>query len=94
MLPVLKPHWDDLVSGKIHEWDIVPSMLWHEGCARADVGLHIWHIKRFPGWQRTWGGFGKYVWDEVRSSLLDQPKGPRVVGYSALAVTEDGMRLF
>ena len=98
ILPILKSHWDDLVSGRIHEWDILPSMLWHHDgeCAKvdSDVGLHIWHIERFPGWQRTWGGFGKYVWDEVRRGLLDQLKGPRVRGFSALAVTEDGVRLF
>ena len=99
MLPILKPYWDDLVSGRIHEWDIVPSMLWHHhggGYAEpdSDVGLHVWHIERFSGWRRAWGGFGKYVWDEVKRGLLDQPKGPKVVGFSALAVTEEGTRLF
>lgn len=102
-LPVLKLHWDDLVSGRIHEWDIAPSMLWRGGgggeCAKKagvddDVGLHIWHIERLSGWQRAWGAFGKYVWDDVSRGLLDQPKGPNVMCYSALAVTEDGMRLF
>ena len=37
-------------------------------------------------------GFGQYMWEDVQG-LMEQ-QGPRVIGYSALAVISDGVHLF
>lgn len=93
MIPALSMWWKDIINGKIHEWEITPGMLWHRGHSKADVGIHIWHIERYPGWERRWGGFGKYIWHDVQEAIRKEHR-MNVIGYSALAVTSDGIRLF
>lgn len=66
-----------------------------EGEEEREVGLHVWHIERFPHWEEHWGRFGGYVWRDIQRLVSEhKAEGLRVIGCSALAVTEDGVRLF
>ena len=78
----------------MYESDITPQMLWHCETPKTEVAiaLHVWHIKKFNKWERRWGGFGKYALRNV-VELVEKQKGLRIYGHSALAVTNNGIRL-
>ncbi|KAI5806570.1 hypothetical protein DFH27DRAFT_349057 [Peziza echinospora] len=102
VLPVLAQHWNELISGRLKEWDVGPEMLWRpvSGSPAPDgIGLHVWHIERFGGWDgKAWGKFGLLALRDIQRVLdkfgIGSQGSALVKGYSALAVTEDGRRLF
>ncbi|KAF8472460.1 hypothetical protein BDZ91DRAFT_715112, partial [Kalaharituber pfeilii] len=103
-IPILAPYWDDLIAGRIREWEVRPEMLYSRDRVRepVQVGLHVWHVERFSSWDRAWGGFGRLAWKDIEAVMeregietqAGSDSGVLMKGYSALAVTEDGLRLF
>lgn len=91
-LPILAPYWRSFIAGNLDEWDIEDSMLLQEsslqpGSGPVEVGIHAWHIER----NNDTRGFGKRAFSEIQRRLEDV--GARVIGWSALAVTADGVGL-
>lgn len=91
-LPLLAPYWRLFVAGDLDEWEIDDSMLLQEsslqpGSRPVEVGIHSWHIERNDDAR----GFGKRAFAELQRRLEDV--GARVIGWSALAVTADGVGL-
>lgn len=89
-LPVKLQPWHRIVSGELKEWEITPCML----AAGSDesVGLHVYHIEKFAGWQGSWGRFADVALRRVQELVVE--RNMKVEGWSALAVTEDGYRCF
>ncbi|TGZ80639.1 hypothetical protein EX30DRAFT_341296 [Ascodesmis nigricans] len=92
-LPMLASHWKSLVTGELNEWDIDARFLYpettaaHGGPQPMEIGIHSWHIER----NGEPPGFGKRAMEEVKQRV--EALGLRITGWSALAVTEDGIGL-
>lgn len=90
ILPLLAHHWEALVRGDLKEWDITPEHLWSPSNLSATeekVGLHVWHIERFGGWQPEWSGkegFSRYCWKDVDNAVkyMLQEGCSGIMGYS------------
>jgi len=61
VLPVLRPHWEDLLVGKIRETQLDPSVF-PAAFGSHEVGLHIFHVERFGDRVR---GFTELAMGEV-----------------------------
>lgn len=94
MLPLLRSYWERLINGEIEEHDVDASEMFparsnwqlqaHEETQKAQVGLHVFHIERYPGFSPTRHGatFTALALDEIRSRVLKGFVSWEVVGYS------------
>ncbi|KAH6851057.1 hypothetical protein B0I37DRAFT_127734 [Chaetomium sp. MPI-CAGE-AT-0009] len=106
VLPLRKPCWEDLLSGRLKEPDIEPGSAFPRsgfgdcdgrgGDEEEEVGLHVYHIERFAA--VGWGGaekqgFCEFALEEVMRRVQGR-RGWKVVGMSALTATPTGKRAF
>jgi len=94
-----RPHWDELLCGKLKETDIDPEVAFPtcDG-AEEEVGLHVFHIERFPDNEDTSaglrrGGFSEFVVAEIIRRATSKRQW-KMVGLSALTATPAGKRAF
>lgn len=91
----------------MREHDVDPEVMFPPrtgapGGEKAEVGLHVFHIERFPGftsggeedekWRRV--GFTRLALEEIRGRVAARFPHWSVMGYSALTVTPEGRRAF
>ncbi|KAK3943599.1 hypothetical protein QBC46DRAFT_307285 [Diplogelasinospora grovesii] len=105
-LPLLREHWQDLLVGKLKEPEVELSMFPQPNnnfrpdtghSVESEVGLHVFHIERFNSdtLPSSWfggRGFAEYALQEVIA--VATRKEWRIIGFSALTVTEAGRRSF
>jgi len=65
VLPLRRPFWEDLIRGRVKEWEIEPGNMFAFPSQDSDrhgrngrnegeeVGLHVYHIERFGTWSRV-----------------------------------------
>lgn len=84
-------YWDQLLDHAIKEHDVeatmFPSVCGNDrGKKKTPVGLHVFHIERFSGFQKARGGpgFTRLALQEVRQRVakLEGARSWDVVGYS------------
>lgn len=51
-LPIIAAHWQDLLIGKLKEWEISPSMIAKDEMTEARIGVHVFHIEKYEAWKR------------------------------------------
>ncbi|KAK4222225.1 hypothetical protein QBC38DRAFT_490413 [Podospora fimiseda] len=104
VLPLLRRHWEDLLSGKLKEFDIDPRTMFPDMTATLphqrnrkpeQVGLHVYHIERLavepptPNQRR----FSEVAMEEVTRRAEDIWHW-EVIGMSALTATGAGKNTF
>lgn len=95
VLPLRQPSWDRLRLAEISEHDVdaasmFPPSVVDDSVAeggdeeKAAVGLHVFHIERFPGFVEVWkeSKFTALALEEIRCRVADLFKAWHVVGYS------------
>lgn len=83
-------YWTQLLDQTIKEHDVKPTMFppvcLEDAHHKTPVGLHIFHIERFPTFNkaRSGAGFTRLALQEVRQHVarLERTKSWNVVGYS------------
>lgn len=94
VLPLRQPYWDKLRHGDIEEHDIDTVEMFpghpsteistREDSTRIKVGLHVFHIERFPSFdsasKKT--GFTSLALDEIRGRVIKAFPSWDVVGFS------------
>ncbi|KAK3343686.1 hypothetical protein B0T25DRAFT_554941 [Lasiosphaeria hispida] len=101
-LPLVRSHWERLLSGELREADVDAEAMFpdgREGAGVVEVGVHVFHVERFEGPGVSRGGRGRWprfaglAVDEVvsRAALVGRW---RVVGLSALTATDAGRKSF
>ena len=97
-LPVLRPHWENLLRGQLKETDIDPGVAFPHGEdgtgrnqeeeVRDEVGLHIFHVERFPGWESVAsvveGGFAAFALGEILRRASSRRTPWKIVGLSGM----------
>lgn len=92
VLPLRQPFWDGLRLADISEHDIDAASMFPSsdvdsvagGAEKVKVGLHVFHIERFPGFTQTSKHvkFAPLALEEIRSRISESFKPWNVVGYS------------
>lgn len=71
VLPLRKNQWEELLVGKLKEIEVDASTMFESSDADEpqDVGLHIFHIERFEGYERAkLQRFAEFVLEDVREA--------------------------
>ncbi|KAK4159717.1 hypothetical protein QBC43DRAFT_271892 [Cladorrhinum sp. PSN259] len=104
VLPLLRRHWEDLLKGKLKEFDIDPRTMFPDMTATLphqrnrtpeQVGLHVYHIERLavepptPNQRR----FSEVAMEEVTRRAQERWSWD-IVGMSALTATGAGKNTF
>lgn len=91
VLPLRHPFWDRLRLCDISEHDVDAASMFPAhvdslagGEEKVEVGLHVFHIERFPGFAKVWkhSKFAVLALEEIRSRVAGSFKTWDVVGYS------------
>jgi hypothetical protein len=94
VLPILKPHWDSLLVGKLKEPDITTDMFPREDMEEPQVGLHVFHIERSEAFREVskLNHFAEFALEEV--SIRASRRDWKILGFSALTATAAGKHGF
>ncbi|KAL2195931.1 hypothetical protein P885DRAFT_78858 [Corynascus similis CBS 632.67] len=108
VLPLRRLFWEDLLKGRLKEWEIEPGNMFafpaHDSDDRharngknkgEEVGLHVYHIERFGTWFRGQGKkrFSELALEEVMTRVQSRREW-KIVGMSALTATPAGKMAF
>lgn len=94
VVPLLRKYWVQLVAEDplLQEHDVDPREMFPlragtEGSARAEVGLHVFHIERFPGFMKDDGtghGFTQLALGEIGDRVGAMFPSWSIMGYSGM----------
>ncbi|KAK4251599.1 hypothetical protein C7999DRAFT_27671 [Corynascus novoguineensis] len=108
VLPLRRPFWEDLLRGRVKEWEIEPRNMFafpeqdsddrhgRNGKSEGEeVGLHVYHIEKFGMWFRGQGNkrFSELALEEVMTRVQVRREW-KIVGMSALTATPAGKMAF
>lgn len=94
VLPLQQPYWDKLRRADIEEHDVDAMKMFpplsasatrpHAQGSKTKVGLHVFHIERFPRFAATWKGarFTELALDEIRGRTTEAFESWEILGYS------------
>lgn len=104
VLPVVGEHWARLAAGELREHDVDPNRMFPSAGAaggvdsRVDmvkVGLHVFHIERYPTGGRK-PGFTPKALEEIRTRVGQRFPRWEIMGYSGMwnwpTITKPSMR--
>jgi hypothetical protein len=92
-LPLNTQGWTNLVEGKIAEAELSPKTIFNDKRDR-EIGIHLYHIEKLDKSIKNFHNICFRDIEKLINSLKIDNKSLKIIGFSSLCVTKDGLRLF
>lgn len=91
-IPLNKKGWKNLISGKLQESNLNSETIF-DNTKDHEIGIHIYHIEKFNSSREFYKKSLKGL-NELTNSLKEENPSLKIIGFSGLCVTSEGIGLF